>query len=483
LDYKRAMLQYDVAIVGTGPAGERGATRAAYLGKKTCVIEKEAVPGGACANTGTIPSKALRETALSLLQAKRRDVHGFILQVASDITIPALMGRRGLVTAREHTRIRNRLALHSVETFRGTASFIDPHTLRVAVPDGGSQDIRAEVILLAPGTRPLHPSHIPVDHSHVYDSDSILLLDKVPRSLAVLGGGVAGCEYASLFAALGVHVTVVDSRDRVMPFLDAELSQELERLWTEFGVVLKHQTRAQKVEPGDVDVLVTLGDGSRIVADKVLVAAGRLGNVEALNLEAAGLKADDRGYLKVNEHFQTEVPHIYAAGDVIGFPGLAATAMEQGRVAMTHALGATDFRTELSGEVPTGIYTIPELSSVGETEEALQKKGVPYVVGRSGFIENARANLIGEPVGWVKLLVSPDTLRVLGVHAIGPQASELVHLGAAVMVLKGTYEYFMDAVFNYPTLGEVYKFAAYDARRRIKERKVARLERVASDRP
>ena len=468
------MLQYDVAIVGTGPAGERGATRAAYLGKKVCVIEKEAVPGGACANTGTIPSKALRETALALLQAKQREVHGFILQVAETVTVPALMGRRGLVTAREHTRIRNRLSLHGVESFRGEASFVDPHTLRVDVPGGGWQEIRAEVILLAPGTRPFHPPHIPVDHSHVYDSDSILLLDKVPRSLAVLGGGVAGCEYASIFAALGVHVTMVDSRDRVMPFLDAELSQALQGIWNQLGLEVKHRTRATKVEAGDRDVLVSLDDGSRLVAEKVLLAAGRVGNVESLNLGAAGLEADQKGYLKVNRHFQTEVPHIYAAGDVVGFPGLAATAMEQGRVAMTHACGGTDFRTELGVLVPTGVYTIPELSSVGETEEALQKAGVPYVVGRSGFVDNARANLIGEAVGWVKILVSPSSGEVLGVHAIGPHASELVHLGAAVMHLGGTYRYFIDAVFNYPTLGDVYKYAGYDARARVKEWRAAR---------
>jgi NAD(P) transhydrogenase len=357
--YKRTMLHFDVAIVGSGPAGERGATRAAFLGKKVAVIEKEAVPGGACANTGTIPSKALRETALALLQSKRRDVHGFILQVAETMTVAALMGRRGLVTAREHTRIRNRFSQYAIETFRGTASFLDANTLKVSVPDGSTQEIRAEVILIATGTRPFHPPGMPIDHSRVYDSDSILMLDRVPRSLAVLGGGVAGCEYTSAFAALGVHVTMADSRDRVMPFLDAELSHELERLWTEFGVEIKHKTRVSRVEPGDRDVLLYLTDGSRLVAEKVLVAAGRVGNVESLELEKAGLAADERGFLKVNPHFQTAVPHIYAAGDVVGFPGLASTSMEQGRVAMTYACEAKDFRTQLQGDVlPTGIYTL-----------------------------------------------------------------------------------------------------------------------------
>jgi NAD(P) transhydrogenase len=372
------------------------------------------------------------------------------------------MGRRGLVTAREHTRIRGRFSQYAIETFRGTASFLDPHTLRVAVPDGSAQEIRADIILVATGTRPFHPPHIPIDHSRVYDSDSILLLDRVPRSLAVLGGGVAGSEYTSAFAALGVHVTMADSRDRVMPFLDAELSHELERLWTEFGVEILHKTRATTVEPGDRDVLITLSNGSRLVAEKVLVAAGRIGNTEGLDLANAGLAADERGYLKVNEHFQTSIPHIYAAGDVVGFPGLASTSMEQGRVAMTY------FRTQLRGDVlPTGIYTIPDISSVGETEESLQQKKIPYVVGKGTFVENARANLIGEPVGWLKLLVSPADLKVLGVHVIGPNAAELVHLGASVMALGGTYRYFIEAVFNYPTLGDIYKVAAYDARKKL----------------
>jgi NAD(P) transhydrogenase len=253
-----------------------------------------------------------------------------------------------------------------------------------------------------------------------------------------------------------------------MPFLDAELSTELERIWTEFGVEIKHRTRVTKVEPGDRDVLLTLSDGSRLVAEKVLVAAGRQGNTDALDLANAGLQADERGLLKVNEHFQTSIPHIYAAGDVVGAPGLASTAMEQGRVAMTHACEGSDFRTQLQGDVlPTGIYTIPELGSVGETEESLQAKNIPYVVGKGSFVENARANLYGDAVGWIKLLVSTKDYKVLGIHVIGPNAAEVVHMGAAVMALGGTYRYFIEAVFNYPTLGDTYKVAAYDARKKL----------------
>jgi NAD(P) transhydrogenase len=465
------MLRYDVVIVGSGPGGERGATRAAFFGKKVALVEKEAVPGGACANTGTIPSKALRETALALQQARSRDAHGIEVKVSETVTIPALMGRRGLVTAREHNRIRDRLSLHGVETFRGTASFLSPHRIRVTPPDGEAQEIEADFVLLATGTRPFHPPSVPIDHARVYDSDSILMLDKVPRSLAVLGGGVAGCEYASIFAALGVRVSIVDSKERLLGFLDAEVSRTLQDIMSAAGVELHQRVRSIRVEPGEKDVLVTLTDGSRLVSEKVLVAAGRIGNVEALNLGAAGLAADEKGYLKVNEHYQTSVPHIYAAGDLVGFPGLAATAMEQGRVAMTHACGSKEFLDRMTSLLPVGVYTIPELSSVGETEETLRQKGIPFVVGRTSLVENARANLVGEAVGFLKLLIAPSDERVLGVHCIGPHASELVHLGAAVMALGGNLQYFIEAVFNYPTLGEAYKYAAYDARARLRERR------------
>jgi NAD(P) transhydrogenase len=335
------------------------------------------------------------------------------------------MGRRGLVTAREHSRIRARLNGAGVEMFRGVASFVDAHTIRIEVADGGFTEIRAEIILLATGTRPAHPAQYPFDHTRVYDSDSILMLDKVPRSLAILGGGVAGCEYASIFAALGVHVAIIDSKDRLLPWIDAELSQAMQDLFALAGIELYQRVRATQLEPGERDVLVTLSDGSRLVAEKVLVAAGRIGNVESLNLEAAGLKATDKGYM------------------------------------------------EVSDLLPVGIYTIPEVSSVGEPEEALRTKGVPYVVGKTPLAENARANLIGEAVGFLKILASPDDGRILGVHCIGPHASELVHLGSAVMALGGTIHYFTQAVFNYPTLGEAYKYAAYDARSRMKRMGVA----------
>ena len=477
------MLHYDVVVIGSGPAGENGAIEAARAGKKVCLVEKEAVPGGASANTGTIPSKALRETALAIQQARSRDAHGIEVRVSGTVTIPELMGRRGLVTAREHSRIRDALVRAGVEVLRGVASFVDPHTIRVTVADGGgTQDLQADVVLLATGTRPFHPAQYLIDNIRVYDSDSILLLDHVPRSLAVLGGGVAGCEYASLFAALGVKVSLVDSKERLLPFLDAEVSHAMQDLFAMAGIDLYHGTRATHLEVGEKDVLVTLAEGSRLVAEKVLVASGRIGNVEALNLEAAGLQATERGLLKVSPQFQTSVPHIYAAGDLVGFPGLASVSMDQGRVAMSHACGGI-LKQRVSELLPVGIYTIPEVSSVGETEEALKAKGRPYVVGKASLAMNARANLIGEAVGFLKLIADANDGKILGVHCIGPHASELIHTGAAVMSHAGDLQYFVEAVFNYPTLGEAYKYAAYDALDRMRERQTGNVwpfERAAS---
>lgn len=475
------MLHYDVVVIGSGPAGERGAAQAAGLGKKVAIIEKEAVPGGVCVNTGTIPSKALRETAAGILQARTRNAYGLELRLSGQVTIPQLMGRKEVVTAREHQRIRSNVVSLGVDLFRGTASFLAPNRILVTPPDRGATEIEAEIVLLATGTRPTHPSTIPFDHQRIYDSDSILMLDHVPRSLAILGGGVAGCEYASIFAALGVHVSIVDSKERLLPWLDAELSLALQDLLALEGVELHQQVRAQRVEPGPSDVLVTLSNGHRVVAEKVLVAAGRIGNVEALNLEAAGLSGDEKGYLKVNAHYQTAVPHIYAAGDLVGFPGLASTSMEQGRVAMNHACSAAGLPNQTLTELlPVGIYTIPEVSSVGESEESLKAKRIPYVVGRAQLADNARANLVGEPAGFLKLLASPSG-SVLGVHCIGPHASELIHLGMAVMALGGTLQYFSTTVFNYPTLGEAYKYAAYDALERLRGANVTPLDRAASD--
>jgi NAD(P) transhydrogenase len=359
--------------------------------------------------------------------------------------------------------------------------FQDANHVRILIPDSPEHTLSADIILVATGTRPAHPPQYQFDHVHVYDSDSILMLDRVPRSLAILGGGVAGCEYASIFAALGVQVAIIDSKERLLPWLDAELSLGMEELFRAASIELYQQVRAMKVEAGERDVLVNLSDGRRVIAEKVLVAAGRLGNTDRLNLAAAGIKASDRGIVEVNEHYQTATPHIYAAGDVVGFPGLASASMEQARVAMTHACGRS-YKQKLTDLLPFGIYTIPEVSSVGETEESLRAKKIPYVVGKASLVENARANLVGEAVGFLKIIASSDGARILGVHCIGPHASELVHHGQAVMSLGGTLGYFIEAVFNYPTLGEAYKHAAYDALDRIRELQepVTRLDSARS---
>ncbi len=455
-------LKYDVVVIGSGPAGEAGAVQAAQLGRKVALVEKEAVPGGACANTGTIPSKALRETALAIQQARARDAHGIELRVSRTVTIPELMGRRGLVTGREHARIRNALSNAGVETFRGVASFVDPHTLRVTIPDGSTQDLEAGVVLLATGTRPFHPPQYAFDHARVYDSDSILMLDRVPKSLAVLGGGVAGCEYASIFAALGVRVFIVDSKERLLPWLDAELSLAMQDLFRQAGIELHQEVRAAHVEAGEQDVLVTLSDGKRFVAEKVLIASGRIGNVESLDLAKAGLSAAERGLLEVNEHFQTKVParlrgrgprrlprprlHLQGAGGRRHAPRLRRAAAAR-RLRRASLWASTPSRSSPARATP---------------RRRCGRRGVPYVVGRAPLEENARANLVGEAVGFLKILASPEG-KLLGVHCIGPHASELVHLGNAVMSLGGDIRYFITAVFNYPTLGEAYKSAAYDA--------------------
>ena len=378
------MLHYDVVVIGSGPAGENGAIAAAWAARRSPSSRRRPCPGGAAANTGTIPSKALRETALAIQQARSRDAHGIRSACPGTVTIPELMGRRGLVTAREHSRIRDALNRAGVEQFRGTASFVDPHTIRVKMPAtaGLPGDRRPTSILLATGTRPFHPPQYTIDNVRVYDSDSILLLDRVPRSLAILGGGVAGCEYASLFAALGVNVSLIDSKERLLPWLDAELSHAMQDLFAMAGIDLHQQVRAQKLEPGDRDVLVTLADGSRLVAEKVLVAAGRIGNVEALNLPAAGLTATEKGLLEVDAALPDLGPARLRGGRPRRLP--------DARVGVDGA-GARRDEPRVRRRAPQADRASCRSAStrsrrsrrVGETEEALKAKGRRYVVGKA----------------------------------------------------------------------------------------------------
>lgn len=445
---------YDLIVIGSGPAGEKGAAQAAYFGKRVAVIEREPVVGGASVNTGTIPSKTLRESALHLSGFRQR---GFEERDHHDITIESFMRREQIVVPAERRLIENNLYRHNVELVRGAASFVSPNEVQA-----GERVLEAEKILIATGSSPARPPHIPFDDVMVCDSDTILRIDRIPRSLAVVGAGVIGCEYASIFAALGVDVHLLDARSTLLPHIDREVVRILlGELQNRLGVTLHLGVEVDGIVRGPEMVGVALKDGSRVDVTKVLYAAGRSSNTAALNLEAAGVTTGKRGVIPVNEHYQTSVPHIYAAGDVIGFPALASTSMEQGRVAMVHAFDLK-YKTNVAATLPYAIYTIPEISTIGLTEEQCAKNGQPCASGRAFYRRNARGQIIGDDKGMLKLVFDPPSLRLLGVHIVGEDAAELLHVGMMVMQFGGTINAFIEGVFNFPTLSEVYKYAAYD---------------------
>lgn len=457
------MAKYDLVVIGSGPAGEKGAAQAAYFGKRTAMVEKAAPHlGGACTNTGTLPSKTLRESALALTGMSSRGLEAAVLALPRPFAAETLMYREHLVVGSERSRIARNVDRHNIDLHPGTASFVDAHTVRVAKPGGGEERLEADVFLIATGSRPHRPSWIPFEAPEVYDSDEILDIETIPESLIVLGSGVIASEYACIFAALGTHVILMDGRDRLLGFLDAELGDrfnaELERLglWLRLG----DNPVGCAVDPASRVCSVTTQGGLTETAAAVLAAAGRSGNTQELNLEAVGLVPDKRGNLSVNEHFQTAVPHIYAAGDVIGFPGLASTSMEQGRVAMCHAFHL-GYKTRVNPLFPYGIYTIPEISYVGPSEEELKAKGIDYLAGRAFMRDNARGEILGAESGFLKLLFAPDK-KLLGAHAMGPQVTEIVHIAEMALLQGAGIDLFIDAVFNFPTLSELYKYAAYD---------------------
>lgn len=460
---------YDLVVIGAGPAGEKGAVEAATFGKRVAIVEKGHHVGGAVANTGTLPSKTLRETALALSGLKARNLYGVDLSLRREATIADFMYHERQVTANERARIMHNLIDDRIELYRGTATFVDSHTIRVSNgghdgQDGNASDLflRGEKILIATGSSPFRPPEFAFEDDRIHDSDEILTLDRLPKTLAVVGAGVIGSEYACTFAALGSKVIVIDGRDELLPFLDKEISRALLAAMETLGIVFHWKERVTCVAPPDGPLALTLTSGETFMTDGVLIAAGRSSNTAGLNLNAAGIATGKRGLLTVNAHFQTEVPNIYAAGDVIGFPALASTSMEQARVAMCHAFGKR-LKTEIANVLPTGIYTIPEVSTVGETEESLKAKGVDYVVGRAPYRQNARGEIIGDCTGFLKLLFDRSNMKLLGVHVIGEQASELVHVGLMAMLTGSGVELFNRACFNYPTLGDLYKYAAYDA--------------------
>jgi NAD(P) transhydrogenase len=448
---------YDLIVIGSGPAGEKGAAQAAYFGKRVALIEREPVVGGACVNTGTIPSKTLRESALHLSGFRRHYGEAVQASVRPDVSVRDFMHRTQVVIEKEWERIERNLRNHKIDRFAGTATFRSPTQIAI-----GEQLLETKVVLIATGSSPFRPAHVPFDDAAICDSDTILQIDRIPATLAVVGAGVIGCEYASIFAALGVEVHLVDGRTSLLPHVDGEIVRVLlGELQNRLGVVMHLGCDVDTIVRSDAHVTLTLKDGTAIDAEKVLYAAGRSSNTAQLDLAAAGVATGNRGLIAVDEHYRTNVPNIYAAGDVIGFPALASTSMEQARVAMVHAFDLK-YKTRVAPTLPYAIYTIPELATIGATEEDCRNRGIEFAVGRAFYRQNARGQIIGDTKGLLKLVFDRESLRLLGVHIVGENASELLHTGMMAMQFGGTITAFIDSVFNFPTLGEAYKYAAYD---------------------
>lgn len=459
------MAHYDMLVIGSGPAGQKAAIQGAKVGKKVGIVERKKFVGGLCINSGTIPSKSLREAVLFLSGFRQRNLYGASYRVKKDITFEDLLFKCDHVVKAEQEVVQNQLIRNHVDYIVGNASFIEPHRLSIK-QDLETNEHSADYIMIAVGTEPSRPAGIPFDDTTIIDSDGLLALKQLPKSLTIVGGGVIGCEYASILATLGIPVVLIERRPRLLEFVDSELIEALQYQMRSIGVTLRFNEEVTAVQKHpDGAVVIQLESGKQIRAALLMYSSGRVGATKGLNLESIGIQADERGRLRVNENFQTAIPHIYAVGDVIGFPALASTSMQQGRHAACHALGlACDASTHL---LPYGIYTIPEISMVGRNEDELTRDGVPYELGVARYHEIARGQLIGDTVGMLKLLFHSDTRELLGVHIIGEGATELVHIGQAVMALGGKLDYFIDAVFNYPTLAECYKVAALAALNRF----------------
>jgi NAD(P) transhydrogenase len=457
---------FDLLVIGSGPAGQKAAIQAAKLHKRVTIVEKQRMVGGVCINSGTIPSKTLREAVLFLTGMTQRSMYGDSYRVQAEVTMGDLFFRTQSVVQRESDVVHDQLARNHVRILNGTASFADPHTVLVDEGDGTRRQVTAEKLVIAVGTCPARPKAVDFNERTVIDSDGILHLEKVPDALLVVGAGVIGIEYASMFAALGTRVTVVEARPQLLDFCDSEVVEALRYHLRDLNVVFRLNEEVVGVDEHDGGTITHLKSGKRILADTVLYSAGRQGATDGLDLGNVGIEADARGRISVDEHYRTAAEHIYAVGDVIGFPSLAATSMEQGRLASAHACGI-DVRP-ISDALPIGIYTIPEISFIGSTEEHLTQEQTPYEVGISRYRELARGAILGDAYGLLKLLVSSEDRRLLGVHAFGTTATELVHIGQTVMGFGGTVDYLVEAVFNYPTLAESYKVAALDATNKLR---------------
>lgn len=459
-------LKVDFAVIGSGPAGQKGAIQAAKLGKTVVVIEKGIVPGGNCLNSATIPSKSLREAIIDLTRYNERSFYGS--SCLREVTIHDLNYRLTTVLEGERAILLRQFKKNRIAFLQGIAELESPHLIHVQDDRGRSlYRIEAEKILLATGSEPRNPMHVPFDNEVILDSTRLLAIDHVPTTLLVLGGGVIGAEYASFFAALGCAVTVLDKRERLLPGLDAEIGIHLQVGLKEIGLNFVPNKIPSKIERIGTEACVVCEDGSRFEADVLLYALGREANVVGLNIETAGVELNERGYIPVNEYFQTNVSHIYAAGDVIGYPALASTSMEQGRLAARHAFNAPTHRFPTF--FPLGIYTIPEISCCGYTEEELQRKGTDYEVGRAYYYEIARSHIAGSShLGLFKILFDKETLEVLGLHIVGRNATEVIHIGQVAMSFGATLDYFVDQVFNYPTFAEGYRIAALNGLNKVR---------------
>ncbi|MFC0407706.1 Si-specific NAD(P)(+) transhydrogenase [Roseomonas elaeocarpi] len=469
------MMRYDLVVIGSGPSGRRAAVQAAKLGKSVLVIEKGRRVGGVSVHTGTIPSKTLRETVLNLTGWRERGFYGLAYRVKKDIEAGDLMARLHKTLEHEVETLDHQFARNRVEVMRGLASFVDPHRIEVQAEAGESRTLEADRIIIAVGTRPLRPSHIPFNGDTVVDSDEIVELKTLPRSITVVGGGVIGVEYATIFSALDVRVTLVEPRNGLLDFVDRELVDDFVHQLRDHGLNFRLGSKVETIQFEGEQPVAILEGGRRVRSEMLLFTAGRVGATDTLNLAACGLAADTRGRLEVNQQtFQTAVPHIYATGDVIGFPSLASTSLEQGRIAACHACGQP--LPPAPAFFPYGIYSVPEISTVGMSEEDLRKAGTPYECGIARFRETSRGHIMGLNGGLLKMIFSMETRRLLGVHIVGEGATELVHIGQAVLNLGGTLDYFIDNTFNYPTLAEAYKIAALDAWNRLTPRSEAVAE-------
>lgn len=452
--------KYDLIVIGAGPAGEKGATKAAQYGKRVALIERAPYLGGAGINTGTVPSKTLRESALYFSGLQQRGLYGIDYSLKENLTIKDFMYRERIVVDQEREMIAHHIQHHNVTLIHGEASLKDRYTVSVRT-EKTTKEISGEIILIATGSSPHHPPEIPFDHERIFDSDSILNMKRIPKTMAVVGGGVIGTEYASIFTALGIHVCLIEPRGRIVSFVDSEIAGRLTTQLLNLGLNFIFNDRVKTIEPDGRRVRLVLEKGGTKEFDVALVAAGRQSNVQGLGLENVGVKLGERGLILVDDDFMTNIPNVYAVGDVIGFPALASTSMEQARAAVVHAFDLS-YKEKLAPFVPLAVYAIPEISAIGLTEDDCKTKNIAYLIGRAYYADNARGQIIGDMTGMIKLVFSPTDKKLLGAHIIGEQASELIHIASHVMLHGGPIDTFIDAVYNYPTLSDSFQYAAYD---------------------